>query len=255
MTLHEHAVHVWRIPLSAAPHPGQISQWLTPGELERGRRYRRDEDRLRFQLGRAATRCLAAGYLGVAPAQVGIDADSAGKPRLDAATATAASGRMLQFNVSHSGEWILAAFARSCAVGIDVEALDARSAGAELAAHVMSERELRAWQGLAVDRRRAGFFKCWTSKEAFVKGSGVGLSAGLKSIDVCVDPDLPARLIGAPPALGPQQWSLYTLSFSDRYAATLAVAASGAAIVETEVRHWQDIGGRSDAGTGNQARQ
>ena len=228
---------MWRIPVVADPLlPGEIDRLLTPAEMQRGKRYTRNEDRLRYQLGRAALRCQLARYLGVLPQQVGIEPDQAGKPQLDEFTRRACG--QIHFNLSHSGSWIVAAFARSFAVGIDVEALSAKSASAKVIEYVLSERESLVLQGLPPHQQTAAFFKGWTSKEAFFKGIGVGLSGGLKSIEVSVDPDQPARLVSAPPEYRPDLWQLHTLEFSDGYAATLALgspAASAAQIVEIGV--------------------
>ena len=94
-------------------------------------------------------------------------------------------------------------------------------------------------------RQNAAFFKCWTSKEAFVKGIGVGLSVPLQAIEVSVDPDQPAQLLAAPPQLHPGDWHLRTLGFSENYTATLAVAAQSAEIVDISVGSWRDITAQS----------
>jgi len=250
--LEKNVVHVWRIPVVAdAAQANDISHLLTATEQARGRRFSRDEDRLRFQLGRAATRCLLARYLGLMPDQVGIDPDRAGKPQLDASTLP--SDRMIHFNLSHSGSWMVVAFARSFPVGIDVELVSAQSVTADLIEHVMSDNETRILHGLPNDKQIAAFFKCWTSKEALLKGIGVGLSAALKAIEVSIDPDQPARLISAPPELCPSPWHLRTLEFSEPYAATLALAATSAEVVDISVTGWRDLYRALDAGTGDQA--
>jgi 4'-phosphopantetheinyl transferase len=231
------AVHVWRIPVVADPAMAStFSRLLTADEQTRGKRYTRDEDRLRYQLGRAAMRCLLARYLEVSPQEVGMEPNHAGKPQLDAAT-VAAHG-LIHFNLSHSGSWVVAAFARSFAVGIDVEALSAESASAKVIEYVLSDREAMVLRALPQAQQTAAFFKGWTSKEAFVKGIGMGLSAGLKSIEVSVDPEQPAQLISAPPEYRPELWRLHTLERSEGYVATLAIAApiaSAAQIVEIVV--------------------
>jgi 4'-phosphopantetheinyl transferase len=234
------AVHVWRIPVLADPAlTHACNGLLTAAELHRGKRYTRDEDRLRYQLGRAAMRCLLARYLGVPPKQIGLEANQAGKPQLDADTLahiradiradTRGANSVIHFNLSHSGHWVMAAFARSFAVGIDVEALSAKSASDRVIEYVLSDRELQVLRGLPQHKQTAAFFKAWTSKEAFVKGIGVGLAAGLKTIEVSVDPDQPARLVSAPPEHRPDLWQLQTLEFSEDYAATLALALPPAA--------------------------
>jgi 4'-phosphopantetheinyl transferase len=235
-----HEVHVWRIPLDApgaAMHdPGLL---LTPTEQARAARFTQAEDRCRFQTARAATRCILGGYLGVPAAQVGIVLGRLGKPQLDAATVPA--DRLLQFNVSHAGSWIVAAFARSFAVGIDVECLTATAVSEELIGHCLSDNERRTLAALPQEKQIAAFFKCWTSKEAWLKGLGLGITAPLQAIEVSIDPDQPAQLLTAPLELRPADWWLRTLEFSAPYAATVAVAAKSAVLVDISVDSWRNI--------------
>jgi 4'-phosphopantetheinyl transferase len=238
--LRDNAVHVWRIPVAAsAAQLSEFSHLLTGSEQARGSRFVREPDLQRFALGRAATRALLSRYLRRPAAGIDLVADANGKLRLQ--SAAAADQPMIHFNLSHSGDWVVVAFSRACAVGIDVEATAERAASADLIAYVMGDREQQQLQSLPAARQRAGFFKCWTSKEAFMKGYGVGLTAALKDIEVCVDPDRPARLIGAPAEMHPQAWSLHTLAFPDDYAGTLAVASASVEIVDTGVDSWRDI--------------
>jgi 4'-phosphopantetheinyl transferase len=224
------AVHVWRIALEAPAGRAQdVSHLLTPAEQERASRFRFDEDRRRFQIGRAATRRILGVYLGLPPENVGIDVNQFGKPQLDAATVPLE--RRVHFNVSHSGSWILAAFARSFPVGIDVEEVRAERVTEDLIGHIMGERERRMLQTLPGEQRDAAFFNCWTSKEAWLKGLGLGLSERLRAIEVSIDPRQPARLIDAPPEHCPGDWQLRRLQIDGPYAATLAFRAPSAQIV------------------------
>src|ERR1700692_4237225 len=94
-------VHIWRIRVEAsAAVASDLTHLLTPMEQARASRFTRDEDRLRFQLGRAAPRCVLARYLELPPAAVGIDLDRFGKPQLYASTLPI--DRLIHFNLSHS---------------------------------------------------------------------------------------------------------------------------------------------------------
>src|SRR5579863_853080 len=148
------AVHVWRIALEAGAAQAQaLAQLLTPAEQARASRFRIEEDRCRFQVARAATRCILGAYLGLPPQNVGIDLNQYGKPELDASTVPLE--RRVHFNLSHSGRWILAAFARSFPVGIDVEQVRAERVTEDLIEHIFSHRERCALQALAGEERCA----------------------------------------------------------------------------------------------------
>jgi 4'-phosphopantetheinyl transferase len=238
------AVHVWCIPVAEqadddAALTDAVNAWLTPVEQARGQRFVQPEDRRRFQLGRAATRRLLAGYLGLSPTAIGLDIDPSGKPRLD--EHTRALGGTVHFNISHSGGWIVATFARGFEVGIDVERVSAQALDPGLIDHVLSGREIQSLRALPPQRQTAAFFKGWTSKEAFAKGVGVGLAVRLKSVEVSIDPDAPARLLHAPPPHSSDPWQLHTIEGLEGYAATLAVAARSARIGQIVVGNWRDI--------------
>jgi 4'-phosphopantetheinyl transferase len=225
------AVYVWRIALQGpAASVLDLDHWLTPVEQARASRFRFEEDRRRFQIGRAATRQILGAYLGLAPREVGIDLNQFGKPQLD--TATLPAERLVHFNVSHSGDWILAAFARSFPVGVDIEQVRAERVTEDLIGHIMGEVERRQLQALPGEQRVAAFFNCWTSKEALLKGLGIGLSERLRAIEVAIDPRQPARLIDAPREHCPLDWHLRRLQIDGPYAATLAFRAASAQIVE-----------------------
>ncbi|HEY1724244.1 MAG TPA: 4'-phosphopantetheinyl transferase superfamily protein [Steroidobacteraceae bacterium] len=238
-TLARNAVHVWHIPVQPpAAMARMASTVLTSAEQARAARFVRAEDRIRFQLGRLAARLLLSRYQGQPLGEVTIEPDQHGKPQAGGAS----KADPIQFNLSHSGEWILAAFAIGLALGIDVEQMDSERVRAELVEYFMSDAERRAWQQLDEAQRCAAFFKCWTSKEAFLKGHGIGLRTALRSIEVSVDPAEPARLLSAPGELSPQGWRLYTLGTAAGYAGTLAVAASSAQVVEIVDVSWQALG-------------
>jgi 4'-phosphopantetheinyl transferase len=233
-------VYVWRIPVDApAAAASEFDQVLNAAEQARARRFSRDADRRRFQIGRAATRCILGRYLGLPPAQVVIDLDRRGKPQINASTMPIE--RRVQFNVSHSGSWIVAAFAVSFPVGIDVEQVRAEAITEDLMAYVMCDTERRTLRSLPQERQPAAFFKGWTSKEALLKGLGVGVTVPLKAIEVSIDPDQPAQLIAAPRELDAGPWQLRTLEMAAPYAATLAVAARSPQSVEVIAAGWREL--------------
>lgn len=81
------------------------------------------------------------------------------------------------FNVSHSGNFVAAAFSES-AVGLDIEVL--RQSDLKIANRFFSEEE----KEYAKDNET--FFHIWTRKEAFIKQTGEGMSRPLPSFN-CLD--------------------------------------------------------------------
>ncbi|QIO06874.1 4'-phosphopantetheinyl transferase family protein [Acinetobacter shaoyimingii] len=107
------------------------------------------------------------------------DQTSFGKPFLKSHSA-------FQFNHSHSQNYYaLATSDRVQDLGVDVEDLDRKIRFESLAAHAFHPNELQKWQDLGQDVEY--WFKVWTTKEAVLKASGLGIRLSLNTLDTQVD--------------------------------------------------------------------
>src|SRR5262249_12645966 len=149
-------------------------------EEQRMRRFRFDEDRRRYLLGRGLLRLLLGHYLELTPDLLRFDYTPFGRPHLAAGLAP----QLLEFNVSHSGELILIAVAAGRSLGIDVEQIRADVEVKAIAARFFSPSEQEALGRLAEGQQVEAFFDCWTRKEAYIKAKGDGLSLPLDQFDV-----------------------------------------------------------------------
>lgn len=95
-------------------------------------------------------------------------------------------GNEVQFNVSHSGAWTVAAF-HTEAIGIDIERIG--KADMELARAMFAASEYEALSKQCPDRRDHLFYAIWTAKESCLKAVGKGLSIPLDSFSVVDDGD------------------------------------------------------------------
>jgi 4'-phosphopantetheinyl transferase len=216
-------VHVWRATLAwpeAAAH--RFEQCLAADERDKMQRFRFERDQRRYLVGRGPLRLLLGRYLDVAPQALRFETTAAGKPHL-------ASGQgQLQFNVSHSGEYVLIAIAEGRAVGIDVEEVHDDFDVDEVAAHFFSVNEQRDLGTFTGRAKIEAFYDCWTRKEAYVKARGEGLSLPLDQFDVSLRPGEPARLIATrPDPAEARRWQLSGLDVADGYKAALAVEGRG----------------------------
>lgn len=160
---------------------------LSPDELERADRFVFPKDRRKFTLARGALRRVLAARLGARPAELRFRYEEHGKPAL--------LDHPLVFNLSHSGERAVIAISSGPRVGVDVEAARADLDHAGVARYTYSPAEIEAYFALPPDLRVRGFFRCWTSKEAFVKTLGLGFSFPLHDFDVEVDPRRPGAIL------------------------------------------------------------
>lgn len=176
-------VHVWLAMTTWGPGGGRRLGVLSPEEVERAARFHFDRDRERFVRARAVLRTLLGRYLGADPAGLHFRLNEYGKPAL--AGEWEDSG--ISFNLSHSDEVVLYAFARGREVGVDVERVRPEFAGEDIAARFFAAPEVEALRRTPAEARAAAFFSCWTRKEAYVKARGGGLSLPLDGFAVSVD--------------------------------------------------------------------
>jgi 4'-phosphopantetheinyl transferase len=164
---------------------------LSEDERKRASRFVFDRDKRRFVVARAGLRKLLAHQLRLDPSSVELKYSSTGKPALGDQSAIAD----LRFNVSHSEDVAVFAFALGRDIGIDVEFVRAIPDADGIAARFFSLRENEAYFALDARDRPQGFFNCWTRKEAFIKAIGDGLSHPLDRFDVSLAPRDPARIL------------------------------------------------------------
>lgn len=211
--------HIWLWPLLSATKSADLTEKLDNGERERATRFVYERDRRRYMLCHARMRQLLAGYAGIAEEEVRYRNNAFGKPELEIGR------REISFSLSHTGTHGMLAAAAEGAVGADIE--DVRSIEPDVASANFSLAELREMEEMEGREWLRSFYRCWTSKEAILKGEGVGLNVPLDSFDVQAREDKPAALLAWRPEAGlRRQWTLHDVSFGDSVVA--AVALSGA---------------------------
>jgi len=217
-------IHVWKQDLARARAEVEFfRRLLSPDELERAERFRFDTNRVEYIVTRGTLRTLLGSYLGVSPRELQFLYSEYGRPSL----ADGVSSATLNFNVAHSGEVALFAFARGRQIGIDVERVRRDFGTSEVAERFFSSAERIALRQLAEDDQHEAFFRCWTRKEAFIKALGEGLSHPLDQFDVTLTPSEPATLLATrPDASEVRRWMLWDIQISDDYAAALAAEIS-----------------------------
>lgn len=231
----EGEVHVWAAPLDPpAEAVRRHAGLLAPDERARAERFHFERDRRRFSVARGVLRHLLGRYLAADPRRVAFRYESHGKPAL--ADGTAGGG--LRFNVSHSGEVALYAFARGRELGVDVEEVRPMEDGLDIAERFFSQAEVAAFRALPADVRDEAFFNCWTRKEAYIKAVGEGLSFPLHVFDVSLAPGEPARLIASRDPRQAERWSLRALPDpAPGYRAAIVVEGGG---WELACWRWED---------------
>jgi 4'-phosphopantetheinyl transferase len=170
-------VHLWRFRLDLpATDLVALKKLLSRNEQVRAERLLDPVKSNRFVAARGCLRQVLARYLDSSPADVTFAYGAHGKPRLEEA-----SDDDLMFNLSHAGDWGLLVVAQDVDVGVDVEKIDHRLDYEKVAARVFSPDEMAHLEQCHAARRRRGFYRIWTRKEAMLKGQGFGFSAPEKA--------------------------------------------------------------------------
>jgi 4'-phosphopantetheinyl transferase len=214
-------LHVWRAALQQSPSVVEaLGVVLSQEEIERAERFHFERDRQSFIVSRGILRYLLSSYTSVEPARLHLEYTSTGKPFL-----SARNGQPdLNFNLSHSGGFVLYAFSHGWQVGIDIEHIRPIEELEQVAESNFSTKEYKELRTVGGEARLKAFFNCWTRKEAFIKALGDGLSFPLQEFDVSFLPDEPARLLSiyARP-LEAARWSMVDLQPARGYVAALVV--------------------------------
>lgn len=224
-------VHLWAWPLECGQEDEvALNALLDEEERERAGRFLFQRHRAAYVTARARMRCVLGAYLDRSPVALGLGRDALGKPQVSSPQ----RGAPIQFNLGHSERLALLAVSRNIALGVDVEELvplQPEAAWETAKAH-FSPRELGdlAWLRRAAPEESedgwiAGFYRCWTRKEAIAKGEGAGLRIPLDAFDVTLLPEAPARLLGSRPAANLRRdWELYDLTPAAEMVGALAAS-------------------------------
>jgi 4'-phosphopantetheinyl transferase len=214
-------VDVWSISLTSAMSPSsRPTGVLSTAETARAERFVQPKDRQRFITARTALRGILGSYLGLPPAAISFRINAHGKPYLHPAPA------MLQFNLSHSGDWALCAVTTAGEVGVDIERVRPCSPAYRLkvARRFFSAHEYHAINSAGPTGIDSAFFSGWTRKEAYIKCHGKGLAIPLDTFTVSIGAASPATLIQSDwNPVDVTQCRLYDLDVPAGYYAALAL--------------------------------
>lgn len=127
----------------------------------------------------------------------------------------------IDFNLSHSGDWVICVIGRDCRVGVDIEAPRRRRAYRALAAEYFAAAESERLATLPEDSCHEAFYQLWTLKESYLKARKEGISAA----------GLTTELIPLEQAAA--DWYCYSFRLPTKAAVTGALA-TGAGVPDTE---------------------
>ena len=208
--LSANAIHVWRLRPTDRLAKDDYLICLRPDERERAGRLLFPADQQQSIASRATLRLLLAHYAGAEhPRDLRLIYGEHGKPGL--------ADSDLRFNLSHTRDLALFAFAREIHLGIDVENLRASDDLDDVAEQNFAPAEHAALVAMSQNERIPAFYRCWTRKEALLKAEGSGLFRALDTFTVSLLAGEAARVIA-----GPAGWDLRDIDVASHAAAAIA---------------------------------
>jgi len=213
-------LHIWRVDL-AQPEVvlAELAETLTPDERERVQRFRFEHHRQRAIASRGILRTLLGHYLQQLPAQLQFCYNANGKPDLRPTDGIAP----IAFNVTHSENLALYAFAVQGSVGIDTEAIKPVGLLPQLIERYFSLKEKALITAQSPQEQERHFFYYWTAKEALTKATGRGIT-DLTQIELAVSPtDIQVTY---PQAAPNDRWQVHFIEPQPGYAGAIAYTAS-----------------------------
>jgi 4'-phosphopantetheinyl transferase len=210
-------VHVWVISSEASPSSVQeLSATLSSEERDRAESFQFEHLKEHFCVSRGLLRFFLGAYLGTPPRDIEFSYGRYGKPAI-------AGVEEFQFNVAHSENIMVYAFATGCHLGVDVERIRNIEDIDAIARHFFCSEEAADLDSVEFPKRLSAFFACWTRKEAYIKATGEGLSASLDAFRVALRPsEAPCFMHIGGSTSEAQSWSLYSLHPNDGYIGALA---------------------------------
>ncbi len=227
LTLPEKQVHVWLGTLdmeSVELH--RLESILSADERARASRFHFCRDRRRFVAVHAILRQILSRYLDREERELKFGCGSYGKPFLQSDSRQPE----LRFNLAHSHGMALYGITRNREIGVDLERIDRRFAGQQIAERFFSRRECSTLRALPASQQIAAFFDCWARKEAYVKATGAGLHTPLDSFDVSLTPDQPPEFLKGPHG----NWSIHAPRLVPGYAVAIVVKGT-----DCDLRTWK----------------
>jgi 4'-phosphopantetheinyl transferase len=203
-------IHIWRLRLADRLANHDYLTCLQPEERERAGRLLFPADQQQSVASRGTLRLLLAHYAGAeSPRDLHLACEEQGKPYL--------AGTDLRFNLSHTRDLALFAFAREIDLGVDVENDHASDDLDAVAEQNFAPAERDALRGLPQSERTSAFYRCWTRKEALLKAEGCGLFRALDTFTVSLLAGEAAKIIA-----GPRGWDLRHIDVAPHAVAAIA---------------------------------
>ncbi len=210
-------IHVFLLKLDLLDCNDFLS-YLSEDECERADRLKIEEKKKQFVIARGALRKLLANCLSVTVAEISFSYGQHNKPCIQQQY----ENRSIEFNLSHSGDYVLIAMTLDNKIGIDIEKINYEIDYQSLSNRFFSEKEKEELTKIVKDDRLDAFYRGWVRKESFIKATGKGIAFGLDQFSVSLDENKKNRIDVISSNYINEQWYSYDLMGIKNYKTALA---------------------------------
>ncbi len=197
-------VDLWRISISQVKEKiKSLLQYLTPEEMLKFSKLKKEGDRLRYLVGKSYLKILLSRYLKCNPMDISFKEGLNKKPMLN-------ESHKINFNLSHSKNWVVFGLCEE-ELGVDIEFIDSNFDFIPIINNWFSTPETHYIENAYSPRHE--FFKLWTRKEALLKATSVGMTQNLNAINCLDGTQYVPYEVGA----GFSDWKIKSLIFEELY--------------------------------------
>jgi len=156
-----------------------VFEWLDSEEQETTRSMKAKKRLWEFSYSRLMARCVLSFHTGLPVKEIHFLRTDFGKLKLDH------SEFNIQFNISHSKDYIVICVSTDGEIGVDIEFSEKEKLAdlLKIAFRHFSEPEVEVLKSSSAEQKGTEFYRMWTCKESALKAIGVGLTAPMSSVD------------------------------------------------------------------------
>lgn len=201
---------------------------LTAEERIRKSAFRFEKNQHEYLITRALGRAVLARRLAVAPRALTFTRSEYGRPELDPPA--------LRFNLTNTVDLVACVVADGVEVGVDAEPLSRGGQILDVATVVFTRGERAALAALPLPEREQRAVRLWTSKEAYIKARGMGMSLPVEKVELDLDVAGGRLRFFEPVTDDPSRWTITTREIDDHCVATCIEGGGDVTVHHADLR-------------------
>lgn len=208
---------IWPLSVSSA-RLEVLHNLLSHEEQSRAQRFRSFELMRNYVVSHGVARELLSLECEFSPGAIEFIRSRRGKPEIRSSAASPS------FSLAHGGQIAALATCHTAPLGVDLEPVEPISE--DLICAALSASEGAALNNVPATQQATAFFRAWTLKEAYLKGTGEGLLGGLENLELEIKPNakvLPVAVRGSTARI--LDWQFLCFEPAPGYVGAIAIHA------------------------------